>query len=77
VKSTGSHGTTYRLRTNSKTAKFQNYTLAVPSDVARELLEQDIVDFTFELTEEGILYRPLHLPGPKKDLPGWLKGNQE
>jgi hypothetical protein len=54
--------------------KFTTYTLTLPTPMA-ELLEANGVSmFTVELTEDGVLYRPVVLQAPQMTpLPSWLK----
>lgn len=47
------------------------YRLTVPPDIA-EALPAD-VEFEPELTEEGLLYRPVDARAAKPDLPSWAK----
>jgi hypothetical protein len=56
-----------------KGAKPKNqYTITVPAPVARAIVDAGIKVFTVELTEEGVLYRPV-LTGPDdRPLPTWL-----
>jgi hypothetical protein len=53
------------------------YTFTVPAPVARAIVDAGIKIFTVELTDEGVLYRPV-LTGPDdRPLPTWLtKGNK-
>lgn len=51
---------------------FMNYSLTIPTVIAREL--PDDMRFYCELTEDGILFRPLaNGEGESVDLPRWAK----
>lgn len=55
--------------------RYSRYSLTVPPDIAT-LVEERLGPDTYfraELTEDGLLYRPLpRLPERPEDLPGWL-----
>lgn len=65
---------TYKIRkfTNGRSsagAEFTNYSLTVPANVAKEL--PDDVKFSCELTEDGILFRPVKPEEIETTLPSW------
>lgn len=69
---------TYKIRKLRKpgTQKGDGYeasSIAVPMEIAR-LLPED-VKFTAELTEEGILYRPM-VSAASTELPSWIKQDE-
>lgn len=70
--------TSYKIRkfTNGKNSKgdpFTNYSLTVPAHVAKELPED--VTFSCELSEDGILFRPVAPQEAETTLPSWAKAN--
>ena len=51
---------------------FMNYSLTIPTTIAREL--PDEIRFYCELTDEGILFRPVEQgQGDNLDLPAWAE----
>ena len=48
----------------------KQWVLSVPTSVGRRLADQGIMHFKFELTEDGLLYRPFVV---NEEIPGWLK----
>lgn len=53
---------------------YETFTIIVPSDIGAILKERDINTFVCELTEDGILYRPIDIPLEEtKNLPTWLR----
>lgn len=65
-------GRTYKIRKNAAGTKGRQvvYRLTVPPEIARNL--PDDVEFSVELTEDGILYRPVVEPA-EPELPSWAK----
>lgn len=51
-----------------------NAKLTVPAEISRMCEEAGVREFTCELTEDGILYRPLKRDEQK--VPGWLKNGE-
>lgn len=74
---------TYKLRTftNGRTSEgkpFTNYSITLPTQLAEALVEQmgREIAFEVELTDEGILYRPVvHRSNVPDELPAWATGN--
>lgn len=64
---------------NVRKAKGKNgyiaYSLTIPNHVA-EVLPED-VQFSIELTDEGILYRPAQSVAETVDKPAWISGEGE
>lgn len=67
-------GSTYKIRKLHKPgAKGNDYeaaSIAVPKEIAMVLPEN--VKFSVELTEDGILYKPMATPA-SAELPSWIK----
>ena len=66
---------TYKIRsfqngTNKKGEPFLNHSLTIPSQIARALSVE--LEFTCELTEDGVLYRPVTKPATEQ-LPSWAQ----
>lgn len=69
---------TYKIRkfTNGKSkggAAFTNYSLTIPTPIAEKLPND--MRFECELTDEGILFRPVGAPDAI-DLPSWAKADE-
>ena len=47
------------------------YRLTVPPDIARQLDPK--LEFTVELTDEGLLYRPADEASKEPELPSWAR----
>jgi hypothetical protein len=67
---------TYKLRKLRKPdtpeGQFDAASIAIPMDIAKNL--PDGLQFTAELTDEGILFRPARVvAGEPEQLPAWLK----
>jgi hypothetical protein len=56
---------------NRNDEPFLNYSLTVPSQIV-EMIPDDI-QFTVELTEDGILYRPETVESKPQEIPSWAK----
>lgn len=68
---------TYKIRRfqngkNKAGKPFVNYSLTIPSHIADALPED--VQFTCELTEDGIVFRPATAERETVALPSWAKG---
>jgi hypothetical protein len=69
-------GKTYKIRKfkNGQSQSgddFVNFSLTVPSDIARQLPEN--LKFSCKLTKEGILFSPVE--AGKEELPEWARRN--
>lgn len=65
---------TYRIRTStSGPTRRTVYRLTVPPAIAKQIPEE--TEFTVELTEDGLLYRPAEKP-PEPKPPGWITQQQ-
>lgn len=54
------------------------YMLTVPSELARVIEKAGIDTFEVDVTEEGIVYRPVDsVPDPVIEVPEWLKKGAE
>lgn len=64
----------YRIRASQAGANGTQtvYRLTVPPDIARQL--DPTLEFTVELTDEGLLYRPADATAKEPELPSWAKG---
>lgn len=60
-----------KARRHSNQRGIHNWTIGIPADIARALDASGIDQFMVELTEEGMLYRPLAM-APDLELPSWL-----
>lgn len=47
-----------------------SYNIGVPREIADHLIRAKLERFTVELTDDGMLYRPIF---PDGDLPAWLE----
>ena len=68
--------TIYRIqhKPSGPAGAFKTYTLTLPTAIAELLEASNIGMFTVELTEDGVLYRPVHVkPETPTDLPSWLR----
>ena len=62
----------HRTVRSGKEPPKDQYTLTVPAPIARALRDAGITQFAVDLTEDGIVYRPV-LTGPEdRPLPTWL-----
>lgn len=66
---------TRRIRSRKTTAtrgkgEYTVYTISIPEEIATKVPEG--MRFKIELTEEGILLRPV-LPEPSRPIPSWCK----
>jgi hypothetical protein len=71
---------TYKIRrfTNGQSRdgqKFTNFSLTIPAAIA-EKLPVDML-FECELTEDGILFRPVQEPATTVELPSWAQPGDE
>jgi hypothetical protein len=66
---------TYKIRkfSNGNKKQFTNYSLTIPSAIAKELPKD--MTFVCELTEEGILFRPSLPEEEAVTLPSWADNN--
>jgi hypothetical protein len=67
---------TYKIRRLSKPGKegestYDACSIALPMDIAR-LLPEDM-RFSVELTDEGVLYRPVHGTVDTLEIPDWVQ----
>ena len=64
---------TYKIRKTTAGANKQQdvYRLTVPPDIARDL-DPDL-EYIPEVTDDGILYRPVEARPVEKKLPAWAK----
>lgn len=67
---------TYKIRTfrNGKRKNgepFLNYSLTIPTNIAKELPSD--MRFSCDLTDEGILFRPVDEQEGSETLPDWAK----
>jgi len=69
--------TTVKLLTRPSGAEgaFVSYALTVPAEIGRETAANGIESFVVELTEDGILYRPILRNAPGTGRPAWLRPN--
>lgn len=62
-----------RLGTRTSGGGGRSATLGVPKAIADELRAANIDTFSIELTEEGILFRPVDGDSSGVERPSWLK----
>lgn len=63
---------TYRIRSSRRQdGKPEAYSIALPKAIG-ELLYRQRTEFVFELTDEGMVYRPVDLASDV-ELPDWAK----
>ena len=65
---------TYKMRhakVGPEGAKHDAYALTVPVSIARLLTASSQTEFTCELTEDGLLFKPAQIAATK--LPSWMR----
>lgn len=60
------------LRVAKTASDTKSYSLGVPVEIARLLEAADKTTFTFELTADGVLYRPVETTRETLSVPDWL-----
>lgn len=68
---------TFKIRRYERNGLYPFYSLTVPAAVGRQLEEAGLLRFDFELTDDGLLYRPVD--GNARggiEVPAWLKAAQ-
>jgi hypothetical protein len=66
------------LRVAKTASATKSYSLGVPVEVAKILEAADKTTFQLELTEDGVLYRPVETTDAAPDtLPTWLRSASE
>lgn len=65
----------YKLRSqpSGPGGAFRSHTIGVPEEIARVIQATGIEHFAVEMTEDGILYRPVTLEKPTPALPSWAR----